>query len=116
MTEIAPKWPEGYVNIGRTRMQEGSLEDARAAFEKALALYDQPNVPLPKPMVPYLRARTQNFYGQFKERDTGRGAIQLVVDRYTGRAMPEMGPNMMWNTKYGQAMMQVVMTATGSAP
>jgi hypothetical protein len=53
-----------------------------------------------------LEAYTQNFYGQFKERSTGRGALQLLVDRYTGRVMPEMGPNMMWNAKYGHAMMQ----------
>src|SRR5579875_841562 len=53
-----------------------------------------------------VEAYTQNFYGQFTERATGRGAIQVLVDRYSGRAMPEMGPNMMWNTKYGRAMMQ----------
>jgi hypothetical protein len=53
-----------------------------------------------------VEAYTQNFYGQFKERSTGRGALQLLVDRYTGRVMPEMGPNMMWNAKYGHAMMQ----------
>jgi hypothetical protein len=56
-----------------------------------------------------VEAYTQNFYGQFKERSTGRGALQLLVDRYTGRVMPEMGPNMMWNTKYGHAMMQEMM-------
>ena len=60
-----------------------------------------------------VEAYTQNFYGQFKESDTGRSAIQVLVDRYTGRAMPEMGPNMMWNTKYGQAMMQVMMGGMG---
>jgi hypothetical protein len=60
-----------------------------------------------------VEAYTQNFYGQFKERDTLRGAIQVLVDRYTGRAVPEMGPNMMWNTKYGQAMMQVMMGGMG---
>ena len=56
---------------------------------------------------------TQNFYGQFKESSTGRGAIQVLVDRYSGRAMPEMGPNMMWNTKYGRAMMQEMMGGVG---
>jgi len=56
-----------------------------------------------------VEAYTENFYGQFKERSTGRGAIQVLVDRYTGRAMPEMGPNMMWNAKYGHEMMQAMM-------
>lgn len=31
-------------------------------------------------------------------------AFQLIVDKYTGVAMPEPGPNMMWNTKYGRMM------------
>ena len=48
-----------------------------------------------------VEAYTQNYYGQLKERATGRGAIQVLVDRYTGRAMPGMGPNMTWNNKYG---------------
>jgi hypothetical protein len=56
---------------------------------------------------------TQNYYGQFKERATGRGAIQVLVDRYTGRAMPEMGPNMMWNSRYGHAMRQDMMDMMG---
>lgn len=56
-----------------------------------------------------VEAYTVNYYGQFKERSTGRAAAQVLVDRYTGAATPEMGPNMMWNTKYGQAMMQEMM-------
>jgi hypothetical protein len=60
-----------------------------------------------------VEAYTQNFYGQFKERSTVRGALQLLVDRYTGRVMPEMGPNMMWNAKYGHAMMQEMMGGMG---
>ena len=56
---------------------------------------------------------TENIYGQFKEQSTGRGAIQVLVDRYSGQAMPEIGPNMMWNTKYGRAMMQAMMDGMG---
>lgn len=56
---------------------------------------------------------TENIYGQFKEQSTGRGAIQVLVDRYTGRAVPEMGPNVMWNSKYGRAMMQAMMDGMG---
>ena len=58
-------------------------------------------------------AYTQNFYGQFKEASTGRGAVQVLVDRYTGRPMPEMGPNLMWNAKYGKAMMKEMMSGMG---
>src|SRR3989304_3513085 len=42
-----------------------------------------------------------NFYAVVKEKSTGTGAFELLVDKYTGTVYPEMGPNMMWNTKYG---------------
>ncbi len=41
-----------------------------------------------------------NYYAEVKEKDTGIHAIELLIDKYTGRVSPEMGPNMMWNTKY----------------
>jgi len=44
---------------------------------------------------------TQNFYVQVYEKNTGIGAVELLIDKYTGRIYPEMGPNMIWNTKYG---------------
>ncbi len=42
-----------------------------------------------------------NFYAGVKEQSTGTHAFELLVDKYTGAVFPEMGPNMMWNTKYG---------------
>lgn len=42
-----------------------------------------------------------NFYVSVKENTTGRGAFELLVDPYSGAVMPEMGPNMMWNARYG---------------
>jgi hypothetical protein len=42
-----------------------------------------------------------NFYVQIYEKSTGIGAFELLIDKYTGSIYPEMGPNMMWNTKYG---------------
>ncbi len=43
----------------------------------------------------------QNFYVQIGEKDTGFGAFELLINKYTGSISPEMGPNTMWNTKYG---------------
>ncbi len=60
VTKMAPKWPEGYVNIGRVRQAERDSRAAQAAFEKAFALYDA----APTPMTPYQKARTQFFYAQ----------------------------------------------------
>ena len=42
-----------------------------------------------------------NFYVQVNEKSTGNGAFELLINKYTGSVYPEMGPNMMWNTKYG---------------
>jgi hypothetical protein len=41
-----------------------------------------------------------NFYVQVNEKN-GNGAFELLINKYTGSIYPEMGPNMMWNTKYG---------------
>ncbi len=43
-----------------------------------------------------------NFYAGVKEKSTDMNAFELMVNKYTGKVFPEMGPNMMWNTKYGQ--------------
>jgi len=37
---------------------------------------------------------------EYAEKDTGAHAFQVLIDKYSGQAYPEMGPNMMWNTKY----------------
>lgn len=40
------------------------------------------------------------YYFSIVEEDTGRGAMELLVNQYTGDIFPEIGPNMMWNIKY----------------
>ena len=44
---------------------------------------------------------TLNYYAEVEEKDTGIHAMELLIDKYTGQVSPEIGPNMMWNTKYG---------------
>jgi hypothetical protein len=44
---------------------------------------------------------SNNFYIQVAEKSTGYGAFELLINKVTGSIYPEMGPNMMWNTKYG---------------
>lgn len=43
---------------------------------------------------------SNHYYVLVKEKSTGRGALELIVER-NGFVHPEPGPNMMWNTKYG---------------
>ncbi|BEP28326.1 hypothetical protein HLPR_06570 [Helicovermis profundi] len=42
-----------------------------------------------------------DYYFSIIESDTKRGAMELLVNPYTGAVYPEYGPNMMWNLKYG---------------
>lgn len=41
------------------------------------------------------------YYFSITEENTGLGAMELLVNQYTGDVFPEFGPNMMWNLKYG---------------
>ncbi len=42
-----------------------------------------------------------DYYYSIIEEETGKGAMELLVNQYTGDVYPEFGPNMMWNLKYG---------------
>lgn len=42
-----------------------------------------------------------DYYYSIIEEETGRGAMELLVNPYTGEVYPEFGPSMMWNLKYG---------------
>ncbi len=74
----------------------GSLDDARAAFERAVEGYGNPNLEVAEVM-----EFANNYYAEVKEKDTGIGAMELLINRPGSRVYPEPGPNMMWNTKYG---------------
>lgn len=46
-----------------------------------------------------------DFYVAYYERSTGIGAFEMLINKPgTDEIRPEQGPNMMWNTKYGQMM------------
>jgi hypothetical protein len=46
-----------------------------------------------------------NYYVVVKEAEPSPyKAFQLIIDKWTGSVMPEPGPNMMWNRKYGFMM------------
>ncbi|MHC4143162.1 MAG: hypothetical protein ACYSUD_00125 [Planctomycetota bacterium] len=40
-------------------------------------------------------------YAQITEVDSGIGVLEVLIDPETKAVFPEMGPNMMWNLKYG---------------
>jgi hypothetical protein len=44
---------------------------------------------------------SSNYYAVLKDAKSGKGMAEVLVDRYSGLARPEPGPNMMWNTIFG---------------
>jgi len=44
---------------------------------------------------------SNGYYASIREKSTGVGAFEILIDRATGRVTREPGPDMMWNTSYG---------------
>ncbi len=72
-----------------------TIDEAAEAVERYLGTYGQ-DLALAEVM-----EFAWNFYAEVEEETTGIHAMELLIDKYTGQVYPEMGPNMMWNTKYG---------------
>jgi len=72
-----------------------TIEEAKESVEKYLASVN-PDLALTEVM-----EFDNHFYAEVEEKSTGVHAFELLVNKYTGTIMPEMGPNMMWNNKYG---------------
>ncbi len=73
-----------------------TIDEAKTAVEQYLATTGDADLKLTEVM-----EFDNNFYAGVKETSTGKHAFELLVNKYTGAVFPEMGPNMMWNTKYG---------------
>ena len=73
-----------------------SIDLAQQAVEQYVARYGGSNLELDE-----LIEFQDNFYAIVKEKSTGIGAFEVLIDRSTATVTPEPGPNMMWNTKYG---------------
>lgn len=42
-----------------------------------------------------------NYYAVLKDQNSSHYTAEVLVDRYSGSAYAEPGPNMMWNTRFG---------------
>jgi len=73
-----------------------SLDQAGEIAKRYLAAQNNPDIELAD-----LEEWEFNFYVEYKEKSTGTKAFQMLIDKYSGIVSPEMGPNMIWNTKYG---------------
>ncbi len=76
-----------------------------AGEQKTLTLQDAKEIAeryaLPGTELAEIYEFENHFEAEFREKDTGYGAFEIIIDKFTGAVRPEMGPNMMWNAKYG---------------
>ena len=84
-----------------------TIEQAKVSVEKYLVSTGNPDLVITEVLEFY-----NNFYAGVKEKSTGTHAFELLVNKYTGAVVPEMGPNMMWNTKYGHMTLNTQETST----
>ncbi len=73
-----------------------STEDVERIAAEYVTSYGNPDLEVAEIM-----EFDNQFYVQAREESTGRYAFEFLIDRYSGNASPEPGPNMMWNSKYG---------------
>jgi hypothetical protein len=76
-----------------------SLATATEAVNSFLAESSEANLALGK-----VKIFDNHAYAQLVEKDSGIGAMEVLVDPTTKAVYPEMGPNMMWNVKYGMTL------------
>ncbi len=85
-----------------------TVDRAKAAAQKYLASLNNSDLVIAEVMI-----FSNNAYVAVKEKSTGIGAFELLVDPATQVAYPEHGPNMMWNLKYGAINHQYMMGGYG---
>ncbi len=73
-----------------------TLAEARAAVERYIASWGNSDL-----VVGEVMEFERNFYAIVEEESTAIGAMEVLVDKWSGTVGPEPGPNMMWNTRYG---------------
>ena len=100
VTEVAPANPDGWVNIGRVRVQEGDTRGARTVLEKALAL---------KPDL----ARAHFFYAKALradgEYDPAIAHLRQVLAQYPRDrvARNDLGRTLFLQRKYAEAVREL---------
>ncbi|MGD2178510.1 MAG: hypothetical protein PVG71_11880, partial [Anaerolineae bacterium] len=94
--EECPAWGDEAPGEGAASTGEVTIEEAHEAVEEYLAGRGYGGLEVAEVM-----EFERNFYAIAREPDTEIGAMELLVDKVSGAVGPEMGPNMMWNARYG---------------
>ncbi len=72
-----------------------TLAQAQQNVQRYVNRYGNPNLVIDEVM-----EFQNNFYAIVKDKSTGHGAFEVLVNKVTGAVFPEYGPAMMWNTSY----------------
>ena len=73
-----------------------TISQAVAAANEYLASLNNPNLAIAN-----VQEYAVNFRFALYEKNTGVGAYEMTINKYTGYVYPGMGPSVTWNTKYG---------------
>ncbi len=85
-----------------------TVDQAKAAAQKYLAALNNSDLQIAEVMI-----FNNNAYVAVREKSSGIGAFELLVDPASQVAYPEHGPNMMWNLKYSGLNHQNMMNGYG---
>lgn len=86
----------GFTNSGLVPDEPLSIEQSEAAVQAYLDQLGDDNLGIKEVMI-----FDNQAYAEITEKDTGIGAMEVLVDPVSQAVYPEPGPNMMWNLKYG---------------
>ena len=89
--------PRDIWQIGSSGSQLLSIEETKKAVNDYIAGYSN-SIEL---QIKEIMLFDNHAYVMIVEKETGIGAFEVLVDPDTKNVFPEMGPNMMWNLKYG---------------
>jgi len=99
----------GEYNYGSAENVEPlTMEEVDEAIQEYLEDYSNENLVLSEIMI-----FDNHAYAQIIEKDTGIGAMEVLIDPRTSSVFPEQGPNMMWNLKYSSMGRAGMMNGTG---
>jgi hypothetical protein len=73
-----------------------TISQAVAAANEYLASLNNPNLAIAN-----VQEYAVNFRFALYEKNSGVGAYEMTINKYTGYVYPGMGPSVTWNTKYG---------------
>jgi Flp pilus assembly protein TadD len=115
--EVAPQWPEGFVNLGRVKWQEGNLKEAREVLEKAFKVWESkpdkatnPNVP----KVHYFYARVRRDQGGATGYDDALKHLRIVIGTFPDDRVVrnQIGQILLRQRKYDEAIKEFKHTLT----